>query len=155
MNNKKEISKERKAYLKKVRKNKILVFITQISILILIITIWEILANLKIIDSFIASQPSRILKTFMNLSQNNLLEHLWTTCYETIIGFLLGTIIGIFIAILLWSSKFFSKVSEPFLVVLNSLPKVALGPIIIIWVGARNECNYCNGTFNFFNSYNT
>ncbi len=155
MNNKKEISKERKAYLKKVRKNKILVFITQISILILIITIWEILANLKIIDSFIASQPSRILRTFMNLSQNNLLEHLWTTCYETIIGFLLGTIIGIFIAILLWSSKFFSKVSEPFLVVLNSLPKVALGPIIIIWVGARNECNYCNGTFNFFNSYNT
>ena len=51
-------------------------------------------------------------------------------------GFLLGTGIGIIIAIFLWWSEFFSKVSEPYLVILNSLPKVALGPVIIIWVGA-------------------
>ena len=72
----------------------------------------------------------------MNLSENDLLLHLGVTCYETIVGFLSGTALGVIIAIILWSSKFLSKVSEPFLVVLNSLPKIALGPVIIIWVGA-------------------
>ena len=72
----------------------------------------------------------------MDLTSNNLLKHIGVTVYETIVGFLLGTFLGIVIAIILWWSDFLSKVSEPFLVVLNSLPKVALGPIIIIWVGA-------------------
>lgn len=130
------ISLERKQYLKKIRKNKIIVFITQISFIVIFIVMWELLANIGIIDSFIASQPSRILATFMNLSQNNLLEHLGVTCIETIVGFLLGTIVGLIIAIILWWSPFLSKVADPFLVVLNSLPKVALGPVIIIWVGA-------------------
>ena len=87
-------------------------------------------------NSFITSSPSRILDTFMNIKNNNLMMHLWVTAYETIIGFLAGTILGIIIAIALWWSEFLSKVLEPFLVVLNSLPKTALGPIIIIWVGA-------------------
>ena len=65
-----------------------------------------------------------------------MLEHLQITCTETIIGFVLGTILGVVVAIILWWSSFISKVSEPFLVVLNSLPKIALGPVIIIWVGA-------------------
>ena len=98
--------------------------------------IWELCARNGIIDSFITSQPSRILKTLMDLTSNNLLKHIGVTVYETIVGFLLGTFLGIIIAIILWWSDFLSKVAEPFLVVLNSLPKVALGPIIIIWVGA-------------------
>ena len=97
---------------------------------------WEILANTGKIDSFITSQPSRIFKTFLDLSSNNLLEHLRITCIETLVGFLLGTVLGALIAIILWWSPFISKVSEPFLVVLNALPKIALGPVIIIWVGA-------------------
>lgn len=133
---KKSISIERKKYLNKIKREKFLVILTQIAIVLGIIVIWEVLANLKIIDSFITSQPSRILKTFMNLSSNDLLLHVKTTCYETIVGFSLGAIIGVIIAIILWWSKFISKVAEPFLVVLNSLPKIALGPIIIIWVGA-------------------
>ena len=112
---------------------------TQITIVIGFIILWEVLANIGIIDSFITSQPSRILNTFMNLSQNDLLEHLGVTCLETIIGFISGTILGIIIAILLWWSKFLAKVAEPFLVILNSLPKIALGPVIIIWVGAGME----------------
>lgn len=132
----KNISSDRKKYLRKQKKNKLAILITQIGIVIAFITVWEVLANLKVIDSFIMSQPSRILNTFMNLSSNNLLEHLGITCYETVVGFLSGTTLGICIAIILWSSKFLSKVVEPFLVILNSLPKVALGPIIIIWVGA-------------------
>lgn len=65
-----------------------------------------------------------------------MLEHTKITVYETLIGFILGTVMGWCIAIILWWSQFISKVAQPFLVVLNALPKVALGPIIIIWVGA-------------------
>ena len=72
----------------------------------------------------------------MNIKSNNLLMHTKVTVYETIVGFLAGAFLGVIIAIILWWSKFLSKVSEPFLVVLNSLPKIALGPVIIIWVGA-------------------
>ena len=130
------ISEERKQYLKKQKQEKIAVLGTQIAIVVIFIVAWEILANMGIIDSFIASQPSRIAKTFLNLSQNDLLEHLGVTCLETIIGFISGSILGVGIAILLWWSKFLSKVADPFLVILNSLPKIALGPVIIIWVGA-------------------
>ena len=134
---KKNISKDRQRYLRKIWIKKTSILLTQIGIVIAFIVIWEISANKGLIDSFITSQPSRILKTFMNLSENKLLMHLWVTCEETLIGFLLGVLIGTVIAMLLWWSDFLSKVSEPFLVVLNSLPKVALGPIIIIGVRCR------------------
>lgn len=130
------ISTDRKQYLRKVKLRKIEILFTQIFIVVAFIAIWEILARKGIIDSFITSQPSRIVKTFMNLSSNDLLKHLKITCTETLVGFLLGTFAGAIIAIILWWSPFISKVSEPFLVVLNSLPKVALGPVIIIWVGS-------------------
>ena len=133
---KKNNSEERKEYLRKNTITKVSIIVTQVILVILFIVLWELLANKGIIDSFITSQPSRMLKTFMNLSENDLLLHLGVTCYETIVGFLSGTLLGIIIAIILWSSKFLSKVAEPFLVVLNSLPKIALGPVIIIWVGA-------------------
>ncbi len=132
----KDISQDRKRYLKKIRIKKITVLITQMLILIAFIALWEILAETKVINSFITSSPSRIFETFLNVKDNNLMMHLWVTAYETIIGFLAGTILGIIIAIAIWWSEFLSKVLEPFLVVLNSLPKTALGPIIIIWVGA-------------------
>ncbi len=134
--NKKESSLERKDYLKKKKQKKFLILLTQLFILVGFLALWEFAANRGIIDSFITSQPSRILKTLMNLTSNDLLKHIGVTTYETVIGFLLGTILGIVIAIILWWSDFLSKVAEPFLVVLNSLPKVALGPVIIIWVGA-------------------
>lgn len=124
--NRKEISYERKQYLKKIKQKKYLVLLTQITLLVSFLAIWELLANQGIIDSFIMSQPSRILDTFLNLTSNDLLKHIWVTTYETIVGFLIGTFLGIIIAIILWWSDFISKVSEPFLVVLNSLPKVAL-----------------------------
>ena len=130
------LSDERKLYLKKLKREKFLVALTQILLLVGIIALWEISANLNIIDSFITSQPSRILNTLINLTSNNLLHHIGVTTYETVVGFLLGTGLGIIIAIILWWSKFLEKVIEPFLVILNSLPKVALGPIIILWVGA-------------------
>lgn len=130
------ISKERKQYLKVQKYKKYMVWFTQVAILVVFLAIWEYLANKRIIDSFIMSSPSRIWNTFMNLSSNDLIKHIGVTVYETVVGFLVGTGLGIIIAIILWWSDFLSKVAEPYLVVLNSLPKVALGPIIIIWVGA-------------------
>ncbi len=152
MNKEKNISQERKKYLRKQINNKILVKVVQFSIIIGLILLWEILANKGIIDSFIMSQPSRIVKTFLNLSQNNLLEHIKITCLETLIGFLLGTFLGAVIAIMLWWSKFLSKVAEPFLVVLNSLPKVALRASYNYMGRSRNASNYNNGTNDFINS---
>ncbi len=134
--NKKAISQDRKIYLRKQKRNKIAIFLVQMAILVGGIVLWEILANIGVIDSFIASQPSRIVKTFLNLSGNDLLTHLGVTCFETILGFGLGAILGVILSIILWWSKFLAKVADPFLVVLNSLPKIALGPVIIIWVGA-------------------
>lgn len=133
------MSDERKKYLQKIKTEKILVVVSQVLILLVFLVIWEVLANKGIIDSFITSSPSRIFNTFLNFASNDLIMHTKVTCYETLIGFLLGTTIGIIIAIILWWSKFISKVVEPYLVVLNSLPKVALGPIIIIWVGAGTK----------------
>lgn len=135
-NKNQSLSYERIDFLKKKKNKKILIISSQISILIIFIIIWELLASFNIIDSFITSSPSRIISTLINMSNYNFLYHIYITTYETIIGFLLGTIFGTGIAILLWYSPFLSKVLEPYLVILNSLPKIALGPIIIIWVGA-------------------
>lgn len=133
---KKVISTDRNQYLKSIKIKKFIVLFFQIAILVGFIAIWEILGDLEVIDTFIMSQPSRILNTFMNLTSNDLLHHIAVTSYETIVGFLIGTILGTIIAIILWWSDYLSAIFEPYLVVLNSLPKVALGPIIIIWVGA-------------------
>ena len=96
------VSTDRKKYLKNIKINKIKIISTQIFIVIAFIALWEIMANIGKIDSFITSQPSRIIKTFANLSSNNLLEHLKITCIETIVGFLLGSLLGGGIAIMLW-----------------------------------------------------
>lgn len=145
----KNISIERREYLKNKRLQKVAVFMTQMLILVGFLIIWEILARTNVIDGFITSQPSRILETFTNLSSNDLLMHIKVTTYETIVGFILGTLLGTIIAILLWWSKFLAKVSEPFLVVLNSLPKVALRTNNNNMGRSRNLCNYCNGYSNF------
>ena len=131
------LSKERILYLRQTRREKISVHSVRILILLVLIILWEIAGQLKWIDPFIMSQPSRIISTIANLyQQGDLFHHIGITCLETVIGFVLGTIVGTVIAILLWWSNFLSKVSEPYLVILNALPKVALGPIFIVWVGA-------------------
>lgn len=149
--NKKAISLERKKYLKNRKRISGLVFLTQVSILILFLLLWEILARKNIIDSFITSQPSRIWDTFMNLGSNDLIKHIGVTVYETVVGFLLGTLMGIIIAIILWWSDFLSRVAEPYLVVLNSLPKVALRSNYNNMGRGRNSSYYSNGNSNFSN----
>ena len=129
------ISKEYKKYLKNKKIQKIIILSTQIGILVFLIGIWELLARLGKIDTFIMSSPSRIIKTIGSLyNSGSLFSHIWTTLSEAIIGFLIATIGGSLIAIILWWNDFLRKVLDPYIVVLNSLPKIALGPIIIIWV---------------------
>lgn len=131
-------SREYKRFLHLIKINKLLVHITGIAILLLFIFMWEYLANKGIINTFIYSSPSRIFKTIIELyKDNNLFRHIWITIYETGISFILATLIGTIIAIILWYSKFLYQVFDPYLTVLNSLPKVALGPIIIILFGAN------------------
>lgn len=132
----KQIKSERDVYLKRIKYRKYMILSIQIGLLLGLILLWEVCANIGLIDSFITSQPSRVVNTIMNLSSNDLLMHLGVTCTETIIGFLLGVVFGLLIASILWWFKTCSEVFEPYLVILNSLPKIALGPIIIIWVGA-------------------
>ena len=130
-------SLEHKRYLKKEKKFKILVHITQISIIVFLFLLWEILANLNIINTFLFSSPSLIIKTLFNLfRENNLFNHIYITLFEVTTSFLIATILSFLISTLLWWNKFLSKVFEPYLTILNSLPKVALGPLIIIWAGA-------------------
>ncbi len=134
------MSNEHKKYLKRIKLNKLLVTITQISIFIFFIIIWQFLASHNYINSFITSSPSKILSTISKLYiENNLFIHIWITIKETIISFMITTFLSIIISIILYESDFLSKVIDPYLTILNSLPKVALGPIIIIWIGANQN----------------
>lgn len=131
-------SKERLKYLKKRKKEKIIVFSMQILLFIAFIFLWELFARLKIINTFLTSSPSKIITTLVNLyNTNNLFNHISITVYETILSFVLSIFIGIVIASILWWNNLLSKIIDPYLTILNSLPKVALGPIIIIWIGAN------------------
>ncbi|PRR83441.1 ABC transporter permease [Clostridium vincentii] len=130
------MSSEHEAYIRKIRFDKMKVTFFRVFILISIITLWEISANLKWVDPFLTSSPSRMIRSFIGLyNDGTIFRHIYVTCYETILGFSLGTILGTIIAIILWWCPLTAKVLDPYLVVLNALPKVALAPIIIFWVG--------------------
>ena len=129
-------SKEHEDFLKSLKKRNIKIHFTRIAILFCIFALWEISGDLGLVDPFLTSTPSRMMKSFIKIyEEGTLFMHIGITCYETIIGFLLGTVFGTLIAVLLWWSEYVSKVLDPYLVVLNALPKVALAPIIIFWVG--------------------
>ena len=140
MKNKTKFSKTHKDYLRKYQTKKALILLTQISILAIFILSWELLTKFEIISSFFFSSPSRIATTLGELiSSGELIYHSKITLSETLIGFAIATGVGFAVAFILWYSDFLRRVLEPYLVVLNSLPKIALGPIIIIWFGAGSK----------------
>ena len=132
-------SNEHKEYLKKRKKEKLFIRLIQLIIVISFFIIWQLLSSFNIINTFLFSSPENIIKTIINLLNNNLFEHIYVTFYETAISFLIASIVGFLIASLLWLNKTIAKIVDPFLTILNSLPKVALGPLIIIWVGASTN----------------
>ena len=133
-------SKEHIKYLKKIKRDKHLVLFFKIFIITSFMLLWEICAKTNILNPFLTSYPSKVISTVIDLyKDNNLFSHIWITFYETAISFSLTSIIGILVASILWSSKTISKILDPYLTVLNSLPKISLGPLIIIWIGANTN----------------
>lgn len=131
-----QYSLEHTSYLKGIRRRKAIKITLQLAILFSFFAVWEIAAQLEWINPFIFSSPSRCIGMIATLWQNDLLYHIGITLSETMAGFLIGSIAGFLIAVVLWWSPMAQSVLDPYLVVLNSLPKIALGPVIIVWVGA-------------------
>ena len=133
-------SDKQKEFIKKLKKEKLTIFIIQLILTISITCLWEILTKIGILNVFIYSSPSKIIITIKSLLLNNsLFSHIFTTLYEVLIAFLLGIFLGFIIAIIFYELPLLAKIFDPFLTILNSLPKVALGPIIIIIAGANTK----------------
>ncbi len=126
--------------LKQERKEKIVVRFFQIFIGLSFIILWELLSRFKIINSFVFSSPSKIVYTLVDLYRNNnLFNNIFVTLYELFISFGIGSILGFVIAIIFYRVPMLKKIFDPYLTLLNSLPKVALGPLLIIWIGANTK----------------
>ena len=127
-----------KQYLKKIRNRRRQVAVLRLSLFIGFLILWEAAARLGWIDSFIFSSPREIGSTFVRmLKEQALLSHIGITLAETLLSFLLVLVISVAAAVLLWLFPRFAEVSEPYMVVLNSLPKSALAPLLIVWLGAN------------------
>lgn len=131
------LSPGRLHYLAERQRTLRLIGLLRTALLLGFFLLWELAARLEWIDPFIFSCPSRIGATLWRMGRSGeLLLHTGTSVLETVVGFTLGTLIGTLAATLLWWSPFLSRILDPLLVVLNALPKTALGPIFIVWMGA-------------------
>ena len=123
-------------FLQSLRKEKSWVRFYQFLILIAFIGLWELASRLRWIDPLIFSSPSKVTNLLIDkITDGSILVHISYTLFETVFGFILGTLLGTILAAILWWSPFLSKVLDPYLVILNSMPKVALGPILIVAMG--------------------
>ena len=131
------VSPYRRAYLKGVRRRERFICAMRYVLLMAAIGAWELFTWLGWLDPFIVSSPSRVAATILRLLRDGeLFVHIGTTLFETVAGFLIGTLFGTAAAVLLWWSETLCRILDPYLVVLNALPKIALGPVLIVWIGA-------------------
>ncbi len=131
-----EFSAEHKLFLRKRKRSVALVWTLRIGLLALLLGFWELSTRLGWVDAFLVSSPSRIAKTIASLYRDGtLFYHIGTTLWETLAGFAIAVAVGYGVALALWWSETVRKVLEPYIVVINALPKIALGPLIIIWFG--------------------
>lgn len=127
-----------KDIIKKEKQRKLFIKLCQISIGLVFLLLWEFLSKFNIINSFIFSSPSKIVLTIIDLyNNNNLFNNIFITLYELFISFGLGSILGFIIALIFYRVPILKSIFDPYLTLLNSLPKVALGPLLIIWIGAN------------------
>lgn len=133
-----EPSLNQQKYLQSLKRHKKFVTTARVLLLVVFFVFWETAVRLEWIDGFIFSSPSRIINTFVSMMKNqSIFIHLGTTLAETLVSFLLVVVLGIAAAVLLWLSPKLSQILEPYMVVLNSLPKSALAPLLIVWLGAN------------------
>ena len=131
------VSSAQCSFLRRYRMHQRFVCISRILLLVIFLSVWEFTSSHQIIDSFIFSSPSGIARCFFSMAADrSIFRHLWVTLYETLVSFFLVTFFSVLAAVLLWFSKKLSEILEPYLVVLNSLPKSALAPLLIVWLGA-------------------
>ena len=131
-------STAQRTFLSKYRLHKKFVAAARVLLLVVFLSVWELTASHQIIDSFIFSSPSKIARCFLDMvADRSIFLHLGVTLYETIVSFLLVIVFSILTAVLLWFSKKLSEILEPYLVMLNSLPKSALAPMLIVWMGSH------------------
>ena len=132
------MSLEQKNYVRKYKRKKVIVFSIQVLLVLIFLGLWEYLSARKIINAFIFSAPSKIVKVIMVLYvKDNLFQHIWVTLKEVLISFGLGFVLSMILAIIFYSFDMVYKIFDPFITMLNSLPKVAIGPLILIWCGAN------------------
>ena len=140
MKKNRDYSEEHALYLKKCRQHTAIVWSFRIGLLVVLLGLWELVTACGWVDPFIASSPSRIIATIGNLyNEGTLFYHIGVTLGETLAGFVIAIVLGVGIALLLWWSDTLRSVLEPYLVVMNALPKIALGPLIIIWCGTGSK----------------
>lgn len=141
-----ELSPSQIHYLNQHRRHKRIVRVSRVAILLSFLFLWEFAANVGLIDSFIFSSPSRIALCFWQMVlDKSIFRHIGMTLYETIMSFLLVILFSLLIAVLLWFSERLSEILDPYLVVLNSLPKSALAPLLIVWLGANQTTIIVSG----------
>ncbi len=125
-------------FLQRQKRSKILIQAARILLLLAFLFLWQISADWGWIDSFIFSSPRKIMQTFYEMCcDQSLFTHIGVTLLETLVSFFFVVVLGLLAAVFLWSFPRVSKVLEPYLVVLNSLPKSALAPLLIVWLGAN------------------
>ncbi|RKD30420.1 ABC transporter permease [Lacrimispora algidixylanolytica] len=123
-------------FIQKEKTHRRNVSVIRMLLLVLFLSLWELCARLGFINDFIFSSPTRVTICFLDMvKDNSIFVHTGVTVMETLISFALVVVFGLLISILLWSSRSISEVLEPYLVMLNSLPKSALAPILIVWLG--------------------
>lgn len=129
-----------KEYIIAHRRKHHIITLSRFIILFVFLLLWEISAAFKWIDSFFFSSPSSIMKCFWSLIMDHtFFLHAGTTLYETLVSFFLVLFLSLFFSLLLWFFPTFAKCTEPFLVALNSLPKSALAPLILVWLGTGTK----------------
>ena len=112
----------------------------QILITLIFFLSWELLSRYNFINSFIFSSPTKIIRCLIDLHlDNNLWHHIWTTLKEIFVAFSIGSAIGFCLAVVFYQFPTCKKIFDPFLTLTNSLPKVSLGPLLIIWLGANTK----------------
>lgn len=131
-----DLSKSQQEFLAKEKLHRKQVHICRSMLLVLLLAVWELSARLELIDSFIFSSPVKLWTCFLEMAgDGSIFRHIGVTLFETLISFCLVVIVGVAAAVALWGSRGLSEVLEPYLVMLNSLPKSALAPLLIVWMG--------------------
>lgn len=131
-------SPAQRAYLERELLRRRQVTTLRAMIFILFLALWELGAATGAVDDFIFSSPSRIVRCFLSMTESGaIFFHTGVTLYETLLSFFLTIFFSLLLSILLWSSPMVSRILEPYLVMLNSLPKSAMAPLLIVWLGAN------------------